>query len=300
MNHFVSWMRHGMGRQDDDLLQRAPQNFYSRQEMIYRHAGVGDVLWMITSMKYNNHIVAPALMGRLKVGDIRKRHSYIGETILLADDVGSVFFPMNNCFNLLKELKFTGKADIFDPDHCGHCQNLKRRGNPYSGIGLHFMRTKKLTDEGRERIEIYMQEIHSQKPIFISYRWSDNPLFALSLVESLIGNGLVVWWDQWMVSTLTSRQRGAPIPSELLQETLDDGIRNSSLFVALVTNTYAKSKWTLEEFNLAIRHKPETHIIAVEMGGTLPPTHQKLHHIQADKPEALAQRLADLWAASPL
>jgi hypothetical protein len=300
MHHFVAWKRHGMGGEAGDLLQRAPASFYTRQNKIFQEAEPGDVLWLLTSMKYKGHIVAPALMGRLKIGNIRRQGRQYRQAILLPDDAGSVYFPMNNSFDLLKELRFTGKASVFDPDHCTHCQNLKHKGNPYSSIGLHFMSSRMLTAEGHERMESYMQEVLSKKPIFISYRWSDNPLFALSLVEALIERGIVVWWDQWMVSTLTFRQQGAPIPPQLLQEALDDGIRQSSLFVALVTNTYTKSTWTLEEFNLAIRHKPETHIIAVDMGGSLPYTNKRLHHEQAPEPEALAQRIANLSAALPL
>lgn len=286
MTHFLAWCRFDIAGKISAL-----EGYYSMQTTLRNRAQPGDDLWLLTSMRYRGRIIAPALIGRFKISQLS--HDDSRGTILVPDKSMSHYFPMNNIYDLLQSLEFAGAASSFDPSNCPHCHKAMVAGNRYSSVGLHFMATRTLHERSIYRLENFYEKVLSSKPIFISYRWADQPDYAVGLVEALIERNVTVWWDKWMVTLLTTIE-GSEIPKEKLRSTLNDGIERSRVFVALLTSSYSESEWTNHEWQTAINNLDAMHMVAVGLGGSIDMNELSIHRQDAKTPSRLAEYLQTL------
>lgn len=77
------------------------------------------------------------------------------------------------------------------------------------------------------------QETNKEYDVFISHAWEDKEDFVRSLAESLINEGINVWYDE------TSIKWGASI-----RQSIDNGLAHSRFGIVVITSTFLNKYWT--------------------------------------------------------
>jgi hypothetical protein len=287
MAHFIAWQRF------DLVTGSGPLDAWrSAQDIIRMRAAPGDVVWLLTSFRYRRRIIAPALLGRLSISEVKRNDAHWRGATIPLDKKATLFLPMNNAYQFLQSLKFTGAATSFNPSRCQHCQKALASGNPYSNVGLHFMRIRTLQQRSVPKLEQHARTLLSAGQTFVSYRWRDQPDYAVDLVEALLERGATVWWDKWAVAIATiQRPAGAKVHEKTLREILSDGIHRSSTLVALLTPSYSRSKWTSAEFDMALAGADSTRLVTVDLGGSVDTRCLNVRTEKSVRPQILAARL---------
>jgi hypothetical protein len=83
------------------------------------------------------------------------------------------------------------------------------------------------------------------KKIFLSYSWNDKEK-AIQIAEKLMANGVDVWLDEWSVKI-----------GDSLVSRINEGVKNSSYMIILVSKNYLKSKWGNKELQSALIREAE-------------------------------------------
>ncbi len=77
------------------------------------------------------------------------------------------------------------------------------------------------------------QETNKEYDVFISHAWEDKEDFVRPLAESLINEGINVWYDE------TSIKWGASI-----RQSIDNGLAHSRFGIIVITSTFLNKYWT--------------------------------------------------------
>lgn len=276
----------------------------------------GDVLWLITLPAYRGYRQAPSLIARFEIQDARK-YDYArdfnkidpevrgsGNYIAFARRDPKAYFPINNVFHILLGLKFHGNARDLKGAYEKRDRSKEPRRGPYYSIASHFRTLRRLTDESAQDLENFAQAVSAGHRVFLSYKRGDfiatdgaersegEPVWPRRLGEILSRRNISCWWDYWHIPQHTEDKW---FEQELLANILEDAVRQSAWFVAIMTEGYCKKPegdeeiwWTRKEWNQAqaersrVRRKQDMRRIAVFFD---------------DKPIGVDQRLE--WLTEP-
>lgn len=83
------------------------------------------------------------------------------------------------------------------------------------------------------------------KKVFLSYSWNDKEKATL-IANRLIESGIDVWLDEWSIKV-----------GDSLVSRINEGVKNSTHMIILVSNNYLKSKWGHKELQSALIKEAE-------------------------------------------
>lgn len=242
----------------------------------------GDVVWVVTSPRFDQYRLPPSLIARLNVQKVLDRtrlaDSEVGtyvpgyfqkkwRFVVLADRAQSRYFPLNNAYAILKQLTFTGNKKIA-PENCPHCQKfIANQEQFYAGLPAHLQTVRRLQSGTEQALLDFAQKVQQGALIFLSYCRNEASTKVRELVEVLHQNGLYCWLDNLMIP------QGVQVQEHRLSDVLSDGLRQSTLFLALVTPRYHQNKWTQREWQAAqselnhARRRRAFHCVELLLGG---------------------------------
>jgi hypothetical protein len=243
------------------VAEKAPYAYGSDQVRLGRLARPGDVVWVLSAPRFGGYRLPPSLIARLQVAQVVDQRSPGGAKVdipqpsalwryvVLADRDHSRYYPLNNAYPTLLSLTFAGGAPGLH--NCPHCDRLVAAGKGlYAGLPAHLQTVRQLARGAETRLEAFAHAVAEGQVVFLSYRWVEAAPLAIALVERLTGQGVVCWWDHWMMPGRVTRG-DIHVDEALLSAALADGLRQSTWVVALVTPTYHCSRWTAQEWQRA-------------------------------------------------
>jgi hypothetical protein len=260
----------------------------------------GTILWIVSAPLYrgkdrrSEYRLPPTLIARLAVSSVRpgsnqprpvrpEQYRWVAE----ADRRRSYYLPINNAFYALTEVKFVNQRREerqiprqptrgFDPEH------------PYKHVPLYLQNLSPLAPGSEQVLETLARQIKHGRTLFLSYARKESGDYAASLIEELRGKDFAPWLD------LTFVPQDAQYRDPLLEQILDDGLRQSRVLVALTGPDYRNRQWTNTEWSRARQwaDKGRLRILQVPVGGELmDPT---LPMIKAsDDPAKTAEAIGD-------
>lgn len=277
------WKRRHRTDGSDETQPELPYAYASNQVRLFRRAKPGDVVWVLSSPHFSGYRLPPSLIARLKVSKIVDQQSPVSANIsipeavkgwqyvVLADPSQSLYYPINNAYHTLLSLTFEGKSPTMQ--NCPHCKNLYEEGKGlYAGIPSHLQTVRQLAPISGDKMEIFSNSVANGQIFFLSYRRSEVGPRVLRLVERLTDENISCWYDNWMIPRPIARG-DIIINEKLLSAVLIDGMRQSTYFLAMVTSTYHRKKWTELEWQNAIqertnqRRRRPLRLVEIMMGG---------------------------------
>ncbi len=174
--------------------------------------------------------------------------------------------PIHNAYSLFKILTFEGRVKGMSPA-CKGCNRADMPGRgPFGHLMQHFEAIRTLTDESVAHLRKLHDHVTARRTVFLSHRHGEaGPL--VSEVAGYLRECALCWWD---VQELPQSRRYA---DRILQDVLNDGIRQAGWFVAFLTPGYAATRWTDDEYKEAralcarLPRGPKT--VPVLLGGDL-------------------------------
>jgi hypothetical protein len=231
--------------------------------------------------------IGTALVRDMRLLDVSKGYLYWrcgvpGETL-----------PIHNAFSLFKSLTFKGRMKQVSPD-CEECNkaDVPERG-PFGHLMQHFEAIRTLTDESVLRLRQLYDLVAARRTVFLSHRHQEAGLLVREVAERLQKYALC-WWD---VQALPQSRRYA---DRILQDILNDGIRQAGWFVAFLTPGYAATKWTKDEYKEAQGLPGGPTTVPVLLGGDLPEGMQEHPAINVgENAKAIAAAIREHFEGSP-
>jgi hypothetical protein len=289
-NVLFEWKRRRKEEGADRVSVReaAPFAYGSDQVTLYNNARPGDVVWVFSAPRFSRYRLPPSLIARLHVSDVIDQDNLEEDSevarkipdavkkwryVVLGDRSRSTYFPLNNAYSVLTSIEFGGASKTIDPETCTHCRKLIASGKQiFSGIPAHLQRVRRLARGFGADVERYAAQVKRGRMVFLSYRRRDASRMAGELVRKLEDRSVYCWLDNLM---MPRRVAGGKIKLKkaLMTDTLSDGLRQTTMFLALVTRSYNKSEWTSKELGLAAAEKENPRrtrplkLVEVLMGG---------------------------------
>lgn len=255
-----------------DPSESFPYAFASREGSFPRITG--GVLWLVTSPRFDEYRLPPSLVARLDVvdvvrGDSREARELDPEVqrhggwVARAERRLGAYLPVNNALHALQRLRFRGTPDRL-PD-LGVPARVRGPADlrPYADIPGRFQQHRVVAEESVPVLEDYAGAVRSGRRVFLSYRWSDfaeDPGWVMALADALSSRLVSCWWDRWDVP----QDQPQLYPERILTAILNDAIRQSAWFVALMRPGYLEAcraqspaTWARREWDLAGRQDPQ-------------------------------------------
>lgn len=278
------WKRRQRSERFDLTEPALPFAYASDQVRLFQRARPGDVVWVLSAPRFADYRLPPSLIARLQVHDVVDRQSPcsadvpipkavegLGRYVVLANRSQSAYYPLNNAYHTLLSLTFAGKAPTLR--NCPHCKRLYEAGQGlYAGIPAHLQTVRQLAPGSGAIMDTFARTVESGHIAFLSYRRREAGPRAMKLVEGLTDNEVSCWYDHWMIPEPVAKG-DVLIDDDLLSAALTDGLRQSTYFVALVTPTYHRAKWTAQEWQSAVeertspRRRRPLWLVEIAMGG---------------------------------
>lgn len=257
--------------------RKYPYSYGSKQEKFLELEG--DVLWLVTLPAYHGYRQAPALIARLDIENARM-YDYTkdlntvdpevkgsGNYIVFGKQDPKSYLPINNVFHVLLGLKFHGKASDLKDAYGRRNRSREGKRGPYYSLASHFRTLRQLTEESANDLEQYAKAVNDGYRVFLSYKRDDfysinnaehsegQPVWPRRLGECLSSQNISCWWDYWHIPQDIENKW---FERELLENILEDAVRQSAWFVALMTNGYCQKPtdknavwWTRKEWDQA-------------------------------------------------
>ncbi len=225
----------------------------------------GGVLWLISSPNYGAYRLPPSLIARLHVTEVVSRDDpqtqeiddevrRAGKWIALADRELSAYLPLNNAFNVLRQLRFQGRSNKLRKLPEGIGTNPCLRGGRYSDLPGYFQRHRVVASRSVRMLREYADAVQMGRCVFLSYRRRDFTHAELDeFAEMLSNNSVSCWWDR---RNLPEEDLDPFEP--LLKDILGDAVRQSTFLVALMRSGYLESEpdsskptWVRQEWDHA-------------------------------------------------
>ena len=152
--------------------------------------------------------------------------------------------PIHNAFSLLKSLTFEGRVKQVNPA-CEACNrsDVPKQG-PFGHLMQHFESIRTLADDSVTRLSKLHDHVATRRTLFLSHRHHEaGPL--VSKVAGHLRDHALCWWD---IQELPQSRR---YDDRILEDMLNDGIRQAGWFVAFLTPGYAATTWTYDEWKEA-------------------------------------------------
>jgi hypothetical protein len=90
-----------------------------------------------------------------------------------------------------------------------------------------------------------LREIKKSPSVFLSYGWEDSEL-AKRIATALQANGIETWWAEWSIH-----------PGDSLRQKIDEGLRQCTHFVVLLTPQSVNKPWVNTEIDAGLIRKIE-------------------------------------------
>jgi TIR domain len=226
--------------------RRYPYAFASNDRAFPRVKG--GVLWLISSPRYGSYRQPPSVVARLDVANVVASDApeardvdpivrRFGRWIALGSERHSVYLPLNNATRTLEQLRFTGTVRQLPTVPIARADAVAE--HPFAHIPGHFQRHRVLDADSVRTLEDYAEAVRRGRRVFISYRWSDfegQAAWLEELATVLTDRAVSCWLDQWNVP----QSRETSYDNKLLRSILNDAVRQSAWFVALMRPDYVK------------------------------------------------------------
>ncbi len=315
--HYVAYLRWDvredwkrLGEQARDGGPLYPFAFGSGLRWFKKLIKDGTILWIVSAPLYKSRArrfeyrLPPTLIARLTVASVkdgsnepqpRKAHPEQYRYVAKADRGRSCYLPVNNAFYALTEIEFVnqrgGRRRIprqptgrFDPKH------------PYAHIPQYLQNVSRLAPGSEQVLESLAAQVRGHRTLFLSYaREESGPgkgNYAARLIEQLRREQFAPWLDMTFVPQLEPDERYV---DRELEQILDDGMRQSSILVALTGPVYRSHPWTRREWSLAKKWADEgsLQLLQVPVGGEL--MDPSLPSVQPSDPTTTARAIRSWW-----
>lgn len=256
-----------------------PYSFGSNWRSFPKFIGEGTILWIVSAPLYRGktrrfeYRLPPTLIARLVVASVQPGMNQARARqvlpqhyrwVAMADRRRSEYLPINNAFHALMEVEFVNQRcqrrqiprrpePGFDPWH------------PYKHVPLYLQNLSRLAPGSEPVLETLARQIKHRRMIFLSYARKESGNYAADLIAALRREDFAPWLD------LTFVPQSELYDGSLLEQILDDGLRQSRMLVALTGPDYRKRRWTTKEWSLARKWADEgrLRILQVPVGGEL-------------------------------
>jgi len=205
--------------------------YVSKKPRIANLVGDGGTLWVVTSRRPPKeergdriYSLAYKLIDcqTFEVWDHLKKD--FGEYGVIGDYRKSQHFPSNNMTNVLLSLEFSPKKPIRGP----------------KVIGLSMLNARRLSVNDIKVLEEYADKVLHGKNIFISYSTKDM-FFADTFQDEMEARGFSV-----------DRDVRSIVGGEQWEPAIFKALKNAEVFVVLISENSAKSKWVRREVRNAL------------------------------------------------
>jgi hypothetical protein len=299
---------------------RYPYAFASRERVFPNIKG--GILWLMSSPRYGAYRQPPSMVARLEINDVvasdhPKADHVDGEVrkfgpwIAIAAERPDAYLPLNNVSQILEKLRFEGRMERLTKTPRRLGTPLGER--PYSHIPQHFQSHRVIARDSIHHLEKFAEAVRLGRRVFVSYRWNDFPddSWVDELATVLSNHTVSCWLDKRNVPQASNVYK-----NELLRNILDDAIRQSAWFAALMRPGYVKDvetgipTWVRYEWTAAGRanigrRRDRMNRVAVLLGEPpgahdwIDPDQDKVIRVQPDASAAtVAQHLLALLPAS--
>lgn len=294
------WKRLGSESSDADALY--PYAFGSGWRHFPCIVKPNTTLWIVSAPVYRargrSHRLPPTLIARLLVTSVGEGSGKPpGERVrpddypyvATADRALSRYLPVNNALYALSEVTFTGSRGRWQIPR--RPSKTFRPENPYSHIPMYLQNVLQLAPGSEQILRTFARQIERRRTLFLSYARDERRSarqYAEALAEALRDQGFAPWHDMTFVPQLqpTETYRVA-----LLDQILNDGLRQARIMVALTGPVYRGRLWTRREWSLARACADEgsLRIVQVPVGGEV--MDDRLPQVEAGDSAATAQRI---------
>lgn len=261
---------------------RYPYAFASRERTFPNIKG--GILWLMSSPRYGAYRQPPSIIARLEITDVVSSDhpkadnvdsevKNFGPWVAIASEQPGAYLPLNNVSETLERLQFRGKVTRLPTTP--RLTGTSLTEHPYSHIPQHFQQHRVIAPDSVHYLERFAEAVQLGRRVFVSYRWSDftDDIWVNELATVLSDANVSCWLDKRNVPQADS----AHYKNRLLRSILDDAIRQSAWFVALMRPGYVTDAdtgiptWVRHEWNEAgranaNRRRDRMHRVAVLFG----------------------------------
>lgn len=302
------WKRLGEQARDEGPLY--PYAFGSNWRSFPTFISQGKILWIVSAPLYKGRTrrfkyrLPPTLIARLAVASVQpgmnepRPRQVLPEHfrwVALADRSQSEYLPINNAFYALTEIEFVNQR--------GRWRRIPRRPtrrfdpkHPYAHFPQYLQNVSRLAPGSERVLESLAWQISQRRTLFLSYaREESGPPrgdYAARLVEQLRREQFTPWLDMSFVPQLEQNERYV---DRELEQILDDGLRQSTIMVALTGPAYRAHWWTRREWSLAKKWTDEgrLRVLQIPVGDEL--MDPSLPMIQSSDPITTARAIRVWW-----
>jgi hypothetical protein len=296
------WKR--LGKQARDGGPLYPYAFGSNWRYFPKFIEEGTILWIVSSPLYRGtagrfeYRLPPTLIARLVVSTVQRGMNQPRPQQVLpeqyrwvarADRRRGEYLPINNAFHALMEVEFVngrGKRRQIPRRPAGF-----DRRHPYAHLPQYLQNMSQLVpkDGQVQVLEDLARQIRHRRTVFLSYAREESGKYAARLIAQLRRKDFAPWLDLAFVPQL---QQGECYEDPLLKQILDDGLRQSSILVALTGPVYKAHSWTRYEWSRARKWADEgrLRLLQVPVGGEL--MDPSLPMVEPSRPAKTAQAIS--------
>lgn len=240
--------------------QLKPYAYATRIKQAYEYLREGDIIWIFTIPYYGKYGSFPSLNTMLVVEDqldrvaeqdqqrLKKVPAYFDagrnqkqwRYIFFGDQEYSRYFPINNCYELLRPLLSEEAARKLE-------SNVQ---HGYGYLGMIFQRARAISAEAGRQFFEFQEEVQKHKSLFISYRHREAQELVGSVVEGLLQAGVLCWFDLNRIPPEVSKGV-VEKPLEFFKTELMQAVGGCNGLLALESETYWESYWTGLEYGAA-------------------------------------------------
>ncbi len=295
-----------------NINEDAPYAYGSDQIRLYKLARPGDVLWVICSPRFGPYRLPPSLIARLVVSKVVDQEdpkinertifkipkaSEKWQYVALANREKSRYYSLNNAYQALTSLTFISDKSKLDPETCAHCQKLIESGGElYAGLPSHLQTIREIAPEAEPIMQEFAAQVAQGRIIFLSYRRSEAGEVAKDMVRELNKGSVYCWLDNLVMPQRVAKGYKL-VDDDVLVSALRDGVRQSTMFVALLTPTYHSSRWTRLEWGEAVgemanpRRARPLQLIMAKLGGKPPTPEPAVEIVVGDNGQQIADQV---------
>lgn len=262
--------------------QLAPYAYGSDQCRLMNLCKRGTVLWVVSSPRINGNLLPPALIARLRIrkcvdlkdpdADLSQIPEYFKTKVwknrkrecvnearwryvaLAYKQPHSQYLALNNAWRTMKRFRFGGTVTLEraarEKYGSGPIRNL------YSEVPMHLQTIRELPAHEANQMLEHFEHVHGGTVVFVSYRHRYAKRLAEALAERCIERRMGCWIDKWNIPSTGDKDEPKQIEDTRLQSALDNALRQSTVFVALVKGGYhCSGNWTEFEWQRACAEK---------------------------------------------
>jgi TIR domain len=188
-------------------------------------------------------------------------------------------------------------GSVRDPE-TGEFPSIVVRGDDLDNLNFRVEGSEKLIELVRERLGLESEDEEINKPqhdgpprAFLSYA-SDDAELAERIARKLQSSGIDTWWDRWCIRA-----------GESLRQKIDDGLRECTHFLVLLTPQSIGKPWVNQEMDAGFVRKLKDNCIFMPVrfelqASGLPPLLSGMHAPEIKADEDITQLVNDIHGVS--